>query len=110
MKIEELSEIVGLADWRAIEKRLKEAGFRDCKKDKVLRKASLYTIAIAPYEATPYFADAKGREYVGNLCHDAEGYEKYEFALVQLLAPFKRGCEDLSTQKALIYAKEIVKD
>ena len=100
---------MGSADWRTIKKRLREEGFRDCKRDKVLRKASLYTIAIAPYEATPYFSDAKGREYVGNVCRDAEGYENYEFALIQLLAPFKRGCEDLSTKRMLIYAKEIVK-
>lgn len=105
MKIEELNEIVKKANLREIKKALKTAGFIDCKKDKTLRHASLYYIAIAPHEKTFYFPDGKGNEYVADLCHEVKDYEQYEFVIVQLLAPFKRECEDLSTKKMLIYAK-----
>lgn len=106
MKIEQLNEIVKQANLRAIKKELKEAGFRNCKRDKILRHAPLYDIATANYEETPYFSDEKGNEYVGDVCRDVKGYKQYEFVIVQLLAPFKRGCEDLSTKKMFIYAKE----
>lgn len=107
MKIENLSEIIKQANLRKIKKSLEAAGFRDCKRDKSLRAASLYDIAIAPYEKTLYFSDGKGNEYVGDLCHDVKCYEQYEFVIVQFLAPFKRGCEDLSTKKMLVYAREV---
>lgn len=106
MQIEELNEIVKQANLRAIKKALKAAGFRNCKWDRKLRHASLYAIAKAPYEKTPYFPDGKGNEYVADLCRDAEGYESYLFVLVQFLAPYQRGCDDLSTKKLLIYAKK----
>ena len=107
MKIEELNEIVKKANLREIKKALKAEGFMDCKRDKALRHASLYDIAMAPFgNTTPYFPDGKGNEYNGDLIYNVKGYERYEFVIVQLLAPFKRGCEDLSTKKMLIYAKE----
>lgn len=105
MDIEQLSEIVKKVNLRKIKKSLKAAGFRNCKSDVKLRHASLYEIAIAPYEETPYFPDGKGNEYNGQVCHGVKGYEEYEFVVVQFLAPFKRGCEDLSTKKMLIFAK-----
>ena len=107
MKIEQLNEIMKKANLRKIKKALKAAGFMDCKRDKALRHASLYDIAKAPYEKTPHFPDGKANEYVGNLCRDVKGHEQYEFVIVQLLAPFKRGCEDLSTKKMLIFARDI---
>ena len=109
MKIEELNESMKKANLRKIKKALKAEGLIDCKRDKTLRHASLYDIANAPYENTPHFSDGKGNEYNGNLIHNVKGYEQYEFVIVQLLAPFKRGCENLSTKKMLIYAREIRK-
>ncbi len=106
MKIEELNEIVKKANLRDVKRALKAAGFCNCKWSVRLRRASLYDIATAPYEKTPYFPDAKGNEYVGDLCRNVKGYEGYEFVILQVLAPYKRGCEDLSTKKMLIYAKE----
>ena len=107
MKIEQLNEIVKETNMREIKKALKAAGFIDCKSDMALRHASLYDIAMAPYENTPYFPDGKGNEYNGNLIYNVKGYERYEFVIVHLLAPFKRGCEDLSTKKMLIFARDI---
>ncbi len=109
MKIEQLNEIVKLVNLRKIKSKLKKAGYIDCKRDKVLGHASLYDIANAPQDETPYFPDGKGNEYNGILCHNVKGFEQYEFVVVQLLAPFKRGCEDLSTKKMLIFAKEVTK-
>ena len=109
MDMEQFCAIVEQANIRAIKKSLKQAGFVDCKKDKVLRHASLYSIAKAPYEKTAYFPDGKGNEYNGNLIHGVKDFEQYEFMIVQFLAPYKRGCEDLSTKKMLIFAKETEK-
>lgn len=107
MNIEELSEIVKKANLRAIRRGLRAAGFRNCKWSWKLCKASLYAIAKAPYEKTPYFPDGKGNEYVADLCRDVKDYEQYVFVIVQLLAPYKRGCDDLSTKKMPIYAKKV---
>lgn len=109
MKIEELNEIVKKANLREIKKALKAAGFCNCKLNLQLRRASLYDIAMAPYEKTPYFPDGNGNEYVGDLCRNVKGYEQYEFVILQFLAPYKRDCEDLSTKKMLIYARRIRK-
>lgn len=107
MNIEELNEIMKKANLREIKKALKKAGFIDCKRNKRLRHVPLHLIAEAPYDKTLYFPDEKGNEYVGDLIHDVKGHEQYEFVIVQLLAPFKRGCEDLSTKKMLIFARDI---
>lgn len=107
MNIEELTEIVKKTNLREIKRSLKAAGFISCKLNLRLRRASLYDIATAPYEKTPYSPDGKGNEYVGDLCRNVKGYERYEFVILQFLAPYKRGGEDLSTKKMLVYAREI---
>ena len=107
MDIETLREIIKQANLREIKKALKAAGFVDCKRDKLLRRASLYDIATAPYEKSPYFSDGKGNEFVGDVCRGVKGYEDHEFVIVQQLSPYKRGEEDLSTKKMLIYGKKI---
>ena len=109
MKIEQFNELVEQASLRKIEKSLKANGFINCKLNRRLRHASLYDIAMAPYEKTPHFPDGRGNEYNGNLIHDVKGFEQYEFIMVQLLASYKRGCESLSTKGMLIYAKEATK-
>ena len=106
MDIETLREIVRSANLRAIKKALRAADFRACKYDRTLRHASLYDIATAPYEKTPFFSDGKGNEFVGDLCRGVKGFEDHEFIIVQQLSPFKRGREDLSTKKLLVYAKK----
>ena len=106
MKIEELNEIVKKTNLYDIKRAFKAAGLCNCKLNRRLRRVSLYDIAMAPYEETLYFPDGKGNEYNRNLIRGVKGYEQYEFVIVQFLAPFKRGCEDLSTKKMLIYAKE----
>ena len=110
MTIEELDKVIKQANLRKIKKALKAAGFIDCKRSKALRHASLYHIATAHYERTPYYLDRKGNEYIGDLCQDVKDYEQYEFVVVQFLAQFKRGCKGLSTKKMLIYAKEAKND
>lgn len=106
--INELDRIMELRNLRKIEKALKAAGFIDCKKDKTLRKTSLVTIIqTGTCQKTGYRPDGKGNEYTGSHYHNVKGYEQYEFVIVQLLAPYKRGYEDISTKKMLIYAKEV---
>lgn len=109
MTIEQLKNIIKTANLGTIERSLKKAGFKDCKRDKELRNASLYDIAQAPYERTESAYDSKGYEYIGDLCHDAKGLERYQFVIVQLLKPVKRGSDIISTAKMLIYAKEATK-
>lgn len=109
MNIEQLNEIVKQTNLKTIKKELRAAGFCNCKLSLRLRRASLYDIAMAPYEKTADFSDGNGNEYNGNLIHNVKGFEQYEFVIVQLLAPFKRGCEDLSTKKMLIYARRAEK-
>ncbi len=105
MDIETLQEIVKQVNLRTIKKALKAAGYKDCKRDRTFRLVSLYDIAMAPYEETPYFPDGRGNEYMGEICRGVKGYEDCEFIVVDFLSPFKRGCEDLSTKKLLIYVK-----
>ena len=83
------------------------AGFTDCKKSDTLKKASLYDIAKAPHERTATALDSKGYEYIGDLCYSVKGLEQYQFIIVQLLKPVKRGSDISSTSKMLIYAKEV---
>ncbi len=107
MDLVTLQAIVNEANLRAIKKALKAAGFADCRRDRKLRRASLYDIATAPYEKTAYISDGKGNEYSGELCRDVKGYESYEFVLIQQLSPYRRGGEDLSTKRLLIYSKKL---
>lgn len=110
MKIEELKTIVELKNLKEIEKALKAAGFIDCKRDTEMRKINLVDIFCAPeMRETDYCYDANGRAFEGSLYEKVHGWKQYEFAVVQLLAPYKRGCKDLSTKKMLIYAKETTK-
>ena len=74
-----------------------------------MRNASLYDIAQASYERTESAYDSKGYEYIGDLCHDAKGLEQYQFVIVQLLKPVKRGSDIISTAKMLIYANGVRK-
>lgn len=105
MDIEQISEIVKRANLRAIAKGLKKAGYKNCVRDRLLRRASLCDIAAAGCGETPYFSDGRGNEFIGTLCRSAKGYERYEFIIVEQLSPIKRGCDDLFTKKMLIYAK-----
>lgn len=109
MTIEELNGIVKQVNLRKIKKALKAMGYINCNRDKKLRHVSLYRIANAPYEETPYFTNGKGSEYVGDLCYNVKGYEQYEFVILQFLAPYKRAREGISTKKMLIYAREVSK-
>ncbi len=105
MDITKFSGIVGKLNLRKIKRELKAEGFINCKHSKTFRHVSLYDIAMAPYEETPYFPDGKGNEYNGMICRNVKGYKEREFIIVQFLAPYKRGCEDISTKKMLIFVK-----
>ena len=107
MSNEEFSAIVKKADLRAIAKAFKRAGYKNCKLNMTLRKVSLYKIVMGDYFETEYYADGKGNEFIGNLCRNVEGLEKYEFLLVEQLSPYRRDCDDLLTKKIIIYAKVI---
>ena len=105
MKIEQLTQIIKQANLRAIRKVLVAEGFRECKRDKALRRMPLHRIEAAPHEKTLYFPDSKGNEYLGDLCRRVKGFEQYEFVIVRLLAPFEHGVPR-PEKKILIYARE----
>ena len=109
MTIEQLTNIIKKANLKAIKRELKKAGFKDCKWDRKLRNASVCDIAQAPYERTESAFDNKGKEYIGDLCHNVKNLEQYQFVIVQLLKPVGRGSDIISTAKMLIYAKEATK-
>ena len=109
MTIEELEEIVSIASLSKIKKALRANGFCNCKLNLKMRKINLVYIARAEYaKETDYHKDDKGNEFMGYLCRGVKGWERHEFVLVEYLAPYKRGCEDLSTKKLLIFAREII--
>ncbi len=105
MQSEELCEILKCAKLSKIARALKGAGYKDCKRDRLLKRASLYDIVIAQCDETPYFADERGNEFIGTICRNAKGYEKYEFIIVEQLSKIRPNCDDLFTKKMLIYAK-----
>ncbi len=108
MTIEELEGIVHFASISKIKKALRANGFCNCKLNLKMRKINLVDIARAETQKqTDYHKDGKGNEFMGYLCRDVKGWEKHEFVLVEFLAPYKHGCEDLSTKKLLIYAKSL---
>lgn len=84
---------------------MKEAGYKNCMRDRLLKRASLYNIALAQCDETPYFSDGKGNQYIGTICRRASGYEQYEFIIVEQLSGIKPGNDVLFTKKMLIYAK-----
>ena len=104
MQREEFSEIVKKANLHAIAKALKRSGYKNCKLNLRLKKASLADIVRADYIETPSFADSKGNEYSGSLFLSPKGYENYEFAIVEMLSHVKPDL--MFTKKMLIYAKE----
>lgn len=109
MTSEELSEILKLQNLRKIARALRSQGFINCKTHAKLKKASFYDIVTAPYEeADPSKDAALMTEYCGNICHDVKGLENYQFVIVEMLAPVKPDSDIISTQKILIYAKEIL--
>ena len=105
METEQLGEIVKRAKLREIAKTLKEAGYINCVRDRALKRASLYDIAVASCGETPYCADEKGNEYIGTICRQVKGYEQYEFIIVEQLSKIRPDRDDLFTKKMLIYAK-----
>lgn len=108
MTIEELEDIVRFANIPKIKKALRAHGFCNCKLNLKMRKINLADIARAKAQKqTDYHKDGKGNEFMGYLCRYVKGWERHEFVLVEFLAPHKRGCEDLSTKKLLIYAKSL---
>ena len=104
MTIEQLNKIIANANLKTIERDLAEAGFMDCKKDEALKKISVYNIVTAQRDRAKSGFDRKGYEYAADIYHGVKGYEQYQFVVVELLKPIKRGSDIISTAKMLIYA------
>ena len=108
MTIEELDGIVKLRNLRKIEKALKAAGFIDCKTDETLKHVNLVPVIQSKfYQKTNDYPAGKYKKYTGSLHRDVQGWERYEFVLVQFLKPVRRGSDIISTAEMLVYAREI---
>ena len=85
MTIQQLTEIIRIADKKAIIKQLKELGYVDCKKDKELRNLSLVKLFEGELEETDTFSDAKNKfTYEGAIFTQVKGYEQLEFVIVNI--------------------------
>ena len=85
MTIQQLTEIIRIADKKAITKQLKELGYVDCKKDKELRHLSLVNLFEGELEETDTFSDDKNKfTYEGAILTQVKGYEQLEFVIVNI--------------------------
>lgn len=85
MTPEQLTDIIRIANTKAIKKQLKELGYIDCKKHKQLRKLSIETLFKASIEETETFPDSKNdKTYQGGIFTQVEGYGPLEFIVVNI--------------------------
>ena len=102
MTLEQLTEIIKLADQKEISKRLCELSYIDCKKHKRYKNISLEAIFNGNLEETDEFPDTKGKHtYQGAIFRKVVGYEQLEFVMVNINDNKNTFPIDL-----LIYAKE----
>lgn len=106
MQIEQLNELVALADKQVILKRLKALGYRDCAKDKKYGDFSLPTIFKGTEQSTEWVYNNKGdRLYKAYTFTDVTGAEQTEFVVLEVNVTDRR--KDLSRPLSMhIWFKE----
>lgn len=106
MQIEQLNNIVAIANKAAILRELKALGYRNCTQSKKYRDFSLPTIFKGTEQTTEWVTNMFGdREYKAYTFTDVEGAEQTEFFVLEVNAVDKR--RDLSRPLSLhIWFKE----
>lgn len=85
MNIENLTEIIRLANTRKINKQLEELGYINCAKHKQYKYISLVDIFKGDSQETEVFSDCKGKlTYEGGIITNVQGYEQLEFILINI--------------------------
>ena len=88
MQLEQLLEIIKVADKRAIKAKLRKLGYINCKRHPILRHTSLVALANGRVEETPdgvYYTDRHQKlGFDGRIITDVENYEKYRFVVVNV--------------------------
>ena len=103
MKIEQLTEIIKLAEKVCIISRLTKLGYIDCKKHKQYKHISLVDLFKGNDVETDEYPDSKGkRTYQGGIFTQVKGYEQLEFVIVNINDDKHHFPIDM-----LIWAKEI---
>ena len=106
MQIEQLNEIVAIANKAAILRELKSLGYRDCVQSKKYRDFSLPVIFKGTEQSTEWVYNSKGdRLYKAYTFNDVAGAEQTEFVVLEVNAVDKK--HDKVRPMALhIYYKE----
>ena len=106
MQIEQLNEIVAIANNTAILRELKALGYRNCVQSKKYRDFPLPTIFKGTEQSTEWVSNAFGdRQYKAYTFNDVAGAEQTEFVVLEVNAYNER--KDLMRPMALhIYYKE----
>ena len=113
MTLEQLTEIVKLAEKVCIISRLTKLGYTFCNKDKKLRKVGIVELVNAAKDETDDLTDAQRKHlYNGRICGTVKGYENYEFIYINVydIKPSTDPFDDEETAiqtDMLIWAKEI---
>ena len=113
MTIHQLTEIIKIAEKKAIIRQFKELGYTFCNKDRKLGKIDIVELIQAIKCESEDFSDDECRHlFNGRICKAINGYENYEFVLVNVYDikpstdPFNNEETAIQTEM-LIWAKEI---
>lgn len=113
MNIEELTEIVKLADVKSFEAKLKTLGYTYCNTSKKLGKVGVVELVQSVTAETTNFTDNDHKHlYNGRICGTVKGYDNYEFVYINVydIKPSKDPFDDEETAvqtSMLIWAKEL---
>lgn len=106
MQIEQLNNIVAIANKAAILRELKSLGYRNCTQSKKYRDFPLPTIFKGTEQSTEWVSNAFGdRQYKAYTFNDVAGAEQTEFVVLEVNAYNER--KDLMRPLSMeIYYKE----
>ena len=103
MTLEQLTEIIRTVDQKTITKRLHGLSYTFCNKDKKLQKLPIETLFKGEIVETETFPDRKSkRTYQGGIFTQVQGYEQFEFVVVNV-----NDHKNVFPIDMLIWAKEI---
>lgn len=103
---EELSEIVALADVKAIKARLKECGYVDCEKAKAYRDLKFSDVAVgAMFNQTEEFADENGKFIYSGGVYEIVSSNVPEYIVIEIDRVDKKSGKSAICH-LLVYAKD----